>query len=72
MIRFACAGEGDLPAETLAKIQDEGLTPFVTHQVKMDYEYFTAEQILKVSRLLSTLCESLLALATSVGCKIVL
>jgi len=47
LLKESVTCEGDLPAEALAKIQDEGLTPFITHQVKMDYEYFTAEQILK-------------------------
>eukprot|EP00976_Prorocentrum_cordatum_P073860 1181285-Prorocentrum_minimum.AAC.2 len=39
-------GEG-LPPDTLAKLKEENLTPFVSRHIKLEYEYFTAEQILK-------------------------
>ena len=53
---FARTGGEDLPPDVLAKLKEADLTPFVTHQVKLDYDYFTAEQILKVVPMSSPLC----------------
>eukprot|EP00959_Pyramimonas_sp_CCMP1952_P203383 4253178-Pyramimonas_sp.AAC.1 len=48
ILLFARADGEGLPPDTLAKLKEENLTPFVSRHIKLEYEYFTAEQILKV------------------------
>jgi hypothetical protein len=42
------AGGAQLPAEVTTKLEEGGFLPLVPHELRLDYSYFTAEQVLKV------------------------